>query len=82
MAAVEADADWELGIDCTQLLHIAEPITRDVYTREFWRMLGWTTLRVTPGMWLQERDAVLERIDALVRRDRAGARDEPASPSL
>ncbi|MCX4246305.1 AAA domain-containing protein [Paraliomyxa miuraensis] len=65
-----AETDWGLGIDCTQHLRIAEPITRDVYTRELWRRLGWTILRVTPGMWLQERDAVLERIERRVRGDR------------
>ncbi len=63
----DAEADWTLGIDCTQLLQVPDPLTRDVYTPEFWRRLGWTTLRVTPGMWLEERCAVLERIERAVR---------------
>ena len=66
---VSAAVDWALGIDCTQVLRIADPITRDVYTPELWRRLGWTTLRVTPGMWLEERDEVIERIERLVRAD-------------
>jgi hypothetical protein len=70
-----AAADWALGIDCTQVLRIADPITRDVYTPELWRRLGWTTLRVTPGMWLEERDEVIERIEGHVR---AGARARPS----
>jgi hypothetical protein len=44
-----------------------DPITRDVYTPELWRRLGWTILRVTPGMWLEERDEVIERIEGHVR---------------
>jgi len=62
-----AVADWALGIDCTRVLQVADPITRDVYTPELWRRLGWTTLRVTPGMWLEERDEVIERIERHVR---------------
>lgn len=57
-------APWALGIECTAMLSTTDPLTRDVYTQAFWRRLGWTTLRITPGMWLEEREAVLERITA------------------
>jgi very-short-patch-repair endonuclease len=60
---------WRLGIDCTELLRERDGMSRDVYGPRFWRRLGWQVLRVTPGMWREERRAVLERITTIVRAE-------------
>jgi len=51
-----------LAVDCGAFLTVEDPLTRDVYGPRFWRRMGWELRRVTPGMWLEERAAVLARL--------------------
>ena len=51
-----------VGVDCGAFLDIEAPLTRDVYSRGYWARLGWRVIRVTPGMWCEEREAVVARI--------------------
>lgn len=53
---------WRLGIDCTEFLREPDGMSRDVYGPRFWHRLGWHVIRVTPGMWKEERDEVVARI--------------------
>jgi AAA domain/Protein of unknown function (DUF4011) len=48
-----------LAVDCGGFLTAEDPLTRDVYGPRFWRRMGWTLQRVTPGMWGEGREAVL-----------------------
>ena len=59
--------DRRLAIDCGEFLALADPLTRDVYTPRFWRRMGWRLVRVTPGMWLEQRESVLAGITRLVQ---------------
>jgi len=52
----------QLAIDCSEFLALQDPLTRDVYTPRFWRRMGWRLQRVTPGMWNEQRLAVLSNI--------------------
>jgi len=58
---------WRVGVDCTQFLRDPDHLSRDVYTLRFWRRLGWRLVRVTPGMWLERRAAVVHHIASLAR---------------
>lgn len=58
---------WRLGIDCGEFLHTSDSLARDVYAPLFWRRLGWRVLRVSPAMWLHQREKTLKRITALLR---------------
>jgi hypothetical protein len=51
-----------LAIDCGAFLGVEDPLTRDVYGPRFWRRMGWELMRVTPGMWLDEGESVIERL--------------------
>ncbi len=51
-----------LGIDCTSFLSDPDSLSRDVHGPAFWRRLGWTVLRVSPAMWLHDRERTLNRI--------------------
>ena len=59
-------AGWQLGVDCSEFVAEADPLARDVYTPRFWQRLGWQVRRVTPGMWLHRREAVVAELEALV----------------
>lgn len=65
------DDVFRVGVDCSAFLAEGDAFTRDVYVPLFWQRLGWTILRVTPGLWLEDERAVLQAIDGAV--DRAGA---------
>lgn len=53
---------WRLGVDFAGFLSERDALRRDVYSPRFWRRLGWRVLRVSPGMWLEDREGVVERI--------------------
>jgi hypothetical protein len=55
-----------IGVDCGAFLDIQPPLSRDVYSRGYWSRLGWNVIRVTPGMWLEQREAVITQILAAV----------------
>jgi hypothetical protein len=57
-----------LGIDLMNFLSIPDPMTREVYLPRFWARMGWTILRVTPGMWRDEKQEVLELIEQTITR--------------
>lgn len=57
---------WRLGVDCTSFLDEPDALSRDVYGPRFWERVGWRVLRVSPGMWLEARTSVVERIAQLV----------------
>ncbi len=57
---LEGEEVWRLGIDCSEFLANPDPMARDIYTPRFWERLGWRVLRVSPAMWLHERQATLE----------------------
>jgi hypothetical protein len=56
---------WDLGVDCTRFLATADPVQRDVTEPAFWRRAGWRIARVSPALWLERRDAVVQAILAL-----------------
>jgi superfamily I DNA and/or RNA helicase len=63
----------QLAVDCGAFLTVADPLVRDVYGPRFWRRLGWRMARVTPGMWLEEREQVIGRLlDAINGVSRSG----------
>lgn len=64
--ATHEDRVFRVGVDCSAFLHEADPLTRDLYVPLFWQRLGWTLLRVTPGLWRDDRAAVVAAIDAAV----------------
>ncbi len=53
---------WRLGVDCSEFLASPDPMARDIYTPRFWNRLGWRLIRVTPSMWLNDRQAVVVRV--------------------
>ncbi len=55
---------WCLGIDCRGFLSVPDDLARDVYFPGFWRRMGWQVRRVSPAMWLDRRDRVLQEIAA------------------
>ncbi|WP_168210313.1 AAA domain-containing protein [Persicimonas caeni] len=57
---------WRVGVDCREFLRQPEPLARDVYLPAYWQRQGWTLTRVTPGMWLERADEVVEHILELV----------------
>ncbi|MEC9441152.1 MAG: AAA domain-containing protein [Myxococcota bacterium] len=57
-----------LGIDLMNYLSIPDPMTREVYLPRFWARMGWTILRVTPGMWRDEKQEVLDLIEHTIAR--------------
>lgn len=59
--------NWRLGLDGTAFLTEPDPLTRDVYTHAYWKRLGWQIMRVTPGMWREDRAELLESIEAAVK---------------
>lgn len=61
-------ARWDLGVDCTRFLATADPVQRDVTEPAFWRRAGWRMVRVSPALWLERRDAVVQAILELVAR--------------
>ncbi len=67
--AIRADADqrWQVGVDCREFLRQPDPLARDVYNPAFWRRQGWSIVRVSPGMWLECPDEVIDRLIRRVR---------------
>jgi hypothetical protein len=53
---------WDLGVDCTRFLATADPVQRDVTEPAFWRRAGWRIVRVSPALWLERQDAVVQAI--------------------
>lgn len=53
---------WDLGVDCTRFLGTADPVQRDVTEPAFWRRAGWRIVRVSPALWLERQDAVVQAI--------------------
>ena len=67
LAVGRADEErWRLGVDCSDFLGEGDALRRDVYGPRFWERLGWRVLRVSPGMWVEDRAAVVERIARIV----------------
>ncbi|TNF38372.1 MAG: hypothetical protein EP329_00800 [Deltaproteobacteria bacterium] len=64
--ATHEDRTFRVGVDCSAFLREADPLTRDLYVPLFWQRLGWSLLRVTPGLWRDHREDVLAAIDAAV----------------
>ncbi len=62
------DQPWQLGVDCRGFLRQPEPLSRDVYLPAFWQRQGWTITRVSPGMWRERADEVIDELLALTER--------------
>jgi hypothetical protein len=57
---------WRLGIDCSEFLRESDGMSRDVYAPRFWQRMGWRVVRVSPGMWKEDRKNVVDRVLTLV----------------
>ncbi|MBA2662358.1 MAG: hypothetical protein H0U74_08680 [Bradymonadaceae bacterium] len=77
--APDAHTPARVGIDCTQFLATASPLARDVHGPLFWTRMGWTTVRVTPAMWHEDRAATIRRILATVEQRYAFENENPRS---
>jgi len=60
------DERFRIGVDTSGWLEAADPMARELYIPTFWRRLGWTLIRVTPGWWREDPGGVLEVIDRAV----------------
>ncbi|MBL8787521.1 MAG: hypothetical protein JNJ59_21635, partial [Deltaproteobacteria bacterium] len=54
-----------VAIQTTGFLAEPDAFVRDVWARRFWQRLGWTLVRVTPGVWRASPVGVLRSLEKL-----------------